>query len=154
MKVVFCDVDGVLNNARTKDRSPSGYTGVSNELIRRLKNIVVKTGAVIVLSSDWRLIRDDPVHGKDYRYLVRKLKFAGYLKISDHTADISWQDRGLEIRRYLEEHPQITDFVILDDIPFGDFKKNGLLSNLVLTDRTKGLTDDDVERAIRILQGE
>ena len=83
MKVIFCDVDGVLNNAVTKARSPSGYVGVSDQLILKLKAIVSKTGAAIVLSSDWRLVKDDPVHGKDYRYLARKLLFAGKMKISD-----------------------------------------------------------------------
>lgn len=153
MKVIFCDVDGVLNNARTKARSPSGYTGVSDTLIKNLKRIVTETGAVIVLSSDWRLVCDDPEHGKDYRYLIRKLRFAGNLKITDHTADISWRLRGLEIRTYLNEHPQVTEYVVLDDLPFRDFLSNGLLANLVLTDPKEGLTDADVERAIRILTG-
>lgn len=101
MKIIFCDVDGVLNNARTTGRSPGGYKGVSDELIRKLKRIVEKTDARIVLSSDWRLVKDDPVHGKDYRYLTRKLLFVAGLKISDHTEDISWSRRGKEIRKYL-----------------------------------------------------
>ena len=154
MKVIFCDVDGVLNNAGTKARSPNGYTGVSDELIRRLKKIVAETGAAIVLSSDWRLTRDDPVHGRDYRYLVRRLRFVGQLKIADHTVDISWRFRGLEIRTYLKEHPQITEYAVLDDLPFRDFYSCGLLGNLVLTDPKKGLTDADVERAVKILKGE
>ena len=99
MKVIFLDVDGVLNNADTKDRSPSGYKGVSGEMIRNLREIVRKTGAQIILSSDWRLIRDDKVHGKDYRYLVRKLRFIGGLKLSGHTDDISWRYRGTDKRR-------------------------------------------------------
>ena len=154
MKVIFCDVDGVLNNAETKAKSPSGYTGVSDELIQRLKRIVSETGAVIVLSSDWRLVKADPVHGKDYRYLVRRLRFVGHLRIEDHTDDIAWRYRGLEIRQYVDRHPQVTEFVVLDDLPFSDFPRHGLLGHLVLTDRKKGLTDSDVERAIRILKGE
>ena len=153
MKVIFCDVDGVLNNSGTDTRSPSGYAGVSNVLIRKLKTIVSETGAGIVLSSDWRLVKDDPEHGKDYRYLVRRLRFAGGLRILDHTPDISWKDRGQEIRQYLKQHPNVTEYVILDDLPFRDFLINDLLSNLVLTDPRKGLTDEDVERAIQILRG-
>lgn len=154
MKVIFCDVDGVLNNAVTKARSPSGYVGVSDQLILKLKAIVSRTGAAIVLSSDWRLVKDDPVHGKDYRYLARKLLFAGKMKISDHTKDIAWKYRGLEIRTYLDEHPEVSAFVVLDDLPFRDFKTSGLLGNLVLTDPKTGLTDADVDRAVRILRGE
>ena len=154
MKVIFCDVDGVLNNKKTQARSPSGYTGVSDGLIRNLQKITAETGAVIVLSSDWRLVKDDPSHGKDYRYLDRKLRFVGKMKIYDHTPDISWRERGHEIRRYLDEHPQVTDYVVLDDLPFRDFKDSGLLGNLVLTDHAEGLTDADVERAVKILRGE
>ena len=154
MKVIFLDVDGVLNNADTKDRSPSGYKGVSGELIRNLREIVRKTGAQIILSSDWRLIRDDKVHGKDYRYLVRKLRFIGGLKLSGHTDDISWRYRGTEISKYLDDHPEIKEYVILDDLPFTDFYHKGHLEHLVLTDDKNGLTGKDIERAVRILQGE
>jgi hypothetical protein len=151
MKVIFCDVDGVLNNAWTDARSPGGYTGVSEELIRNLKKIVDETGARIVLSSDWRLIKDDPRQGKDYRYLARKLLFVGHLKIADHTDDISWSRRGEEIRKYLDDHPEITEYVILDDNFFSDFGKHK--NHFVHTDKNEGLTGRDVEKAIRILNG-
>ena len=154
MKVIFCDVDGVLNNEKTQGHSPSGYTGVSNDLIRNLRKIVDATDAKIVLSSDWRLVRDDPEHGKDYRYLTRKLYIVGSLTITDHTVDISWSKRGTEIRQYLSDHPDVTHFAVLDDLPFRDFLNNELLCNLVLTNPRKGLTDEDVERAVKILQGE
>ena len=109
MKVIFCDVDGVLNNEKTRGHSPSGYTGVSNDLIRNLKKIVDQTDARIVLSSDWRLVKDDPEHGKDYRYLERKLLVVGHLSICDHTDDISWSKRGREICKYVEDHPEEYD---------------------------------------------
>ncbi len=152
MKAIFLDVDGVLNNRFTSSRSPGGYVGVSDELIRNLKEIVKETGAVIVLSSDWRLLREDPERKKDYKYLARKLLFTGHIKISGHTDDISWSKRGREIRKYLDDHPDITEYVVLDDNPFRDFKEYGLPGNIVLTDPMKGLTDADVSRAIRILE--
>ena len=154
MKALFCDVDGVLNNSETRGHSPGGYTGVSDALIRNLKKIIDETGARIVLSSDWRLSKNDPVHGKDYRYLERKLLYTARLKISGQTDDISWSRRGKEIRQYLDEHPEITAYVILDDNPFSDFKKYNLQDHLVLTDWKEGLTEKDVERAVSILQQE
>ena len=154
MKVVFCDVDGVLNCESTKDASPNGYTGVSNRLVRNLKKIIDVTGADLVLSSDWRLVKDNLYNGKDYEYLVKKLRMIGGLEIKDHTIDISWNKRGLEIRTYLHDHPEVEEFVILDDLPFSDFGRNKLLENLVLTNSKYGLTAEDVKRAIRILQGE
>ncbi len=153
MKVIFLDVDGVLNNHLTSGRSPGGYVGVSDGLIRNLKKIVEETGAQLVLSSDWRLIREDPERGEDYKYLTRKLLFTGHLRLSGHTDDISWSKRGKEIRKYLKDHPKIKEYVVLDDNCFGDFGKQELLEHLVLTDSKRGLTDDDVRRAIRILNG-
>ena len=154
MKVIFLDVDGVLNNSRTDEKSPNGYTGVSVGLIRRLRKIVALTGAEIVLSSDWRLVRNKRILDMDYMYLVRKLRFFGNLKIYGYTDDISWSRRGTEIRKYLDDHPDITDYVVLDDLPFRDFPACNLLNHLVLTDSSDGLTEKDVTRAVKILQGE
>ena len=68
-KIIALDIDGVLNCDTTKARSPSGYIGVSDKLIKRLKKIVDDTGAKIVLSSDWRIDREE---SKDFRYLRQK----------------------------------------------------------------------------------
>ena len=47
---------------------------------------------------------------------------------------------------------EVESFVILDDNVF-DYKEQMLVSNLILTDGHKGLTEDDVKRAINILMG-
>ena len=154
MKVIFCDVDGVLNNAGTTERSPGGCVGVSGELIGNLRKIVAATGARIILSSDWRLVRNHPERKKDYRYLVIRLRITASLTIDGHTDDIRWNRRGHEIRKYLKDHPEIKEYVILDDLPFRDFAVQNLLPHLVLTDPEYGLTDEDARKAIRILSGE
>ena len=154
MKVIFCDVDGVLNNESTSELTPNGYRGVSDKLIRNLRKIVDETGAKIVLSSDWRLLKDTPVNGKDYDYLVESLDKVSGLTLFDHTADISWSQRGAEIRKYLKDHPSITDFAVLDDILFLGFTDEDLIEHIVLTDAEEGLSDEDVLRAVKILQGD
>ena len=50
-KVIFLDVDGVLNSSRTLYESIS----LEDDLILNLKEIVNKTKAKIILSSSWRL---------------------------------------------------------------------------------------------------
>ena len=55
----------------------------------------------------------------DYRYLVSKLEQCG-LKISDHTIDKE-RKRGQGVKEYLELHPEIEEFIILDDQKF-DFE--------------------------------
>ena len=153
MKIIFCDVDGVLNHKGCRERAPGGFTGVVDEHIRNLKRIVDETGAVIVLSSDWRLIKDDQEYGENYDYLAERLGSADGLVISDHTDDISWSSRGDEIRKYLDDHPEVTGYVILDDIPFSSFDACHLGEHLILTNERRGLTERDAEQAIRILEG-
>ena len=84
---------------------------------------------------------------------VKRLQSVAGLVISDHTDDISWSSRGDEVRKYLEDHPDVTGYVILDDIPFTSFETCNLGDHLVLTSERKGLTAKDAEEAIRILEG-
>lgn len=69
---------------------------------------------------------------EDYRYLVSKLAQYG-LKISGHTVDSNW-NRAKGIKEYLELHPNIDEYVILDDqkFDFEDYKK--LWERLLITD--------------------
>ena len=77
IKVIFLDVDGVLNDVRTKSRTAMGFQFVDTSKILRLKKIVEKTGAKIVLSSDWRYDRDDPVLNSDFYELRDRLALHG-----------------------------------------------------------------------------
>lgn len=153
MKVIFCDVDGVMNNKYSTERAPGGFTGVSEPLLRNLKKIVDETGAAIVLSSDWRLTKDDPEYSENYDYLAERLQTVAGFAIFGHTDDIRWSLRGDEIRKYLDDHPEVTDYVILDDIPFSSFGACNLGDHLILTNERKGLTEKDVHQAVEILNG-
>ena len=53
MKVIFLDIDGVLNCIYTKEEIYS-FTFVSPQKIELLKQLVERTGAAVVLSSTWR----------------------------------------------------------------------------------------------------
>ena len=151
-KVIFCDVDGVLNgDGITVERSPGGFMGVSDELILRLKKIVDRTGSEVVLSSDWRLSYLEGKPDDDYLYLAGKLSRIAGIAIAGHTKDIGWSRRGEEIADYLAGHPEITSYLVLDDIRFPDFGHFRLRKHLILTDKNTGLTEEDVEKAVRIL---
>ena len=43
IKVIFLDVDGVLNSDRTARRTQSGYTFVDNRQMKNLKHIINMT---------------------------------------------------------------------------------------------------------------
>lgn len=61
-------------------------------------------------------------------------------------------ERACEIEDYLEAHPDIESYVVLDDNMFDDFYDNPVIEKrLVLTDYKVGLTDNDADKAIKIL---
>lgn len=148
-KVLFLDVDGVLNNNDTKECSPRGYVGIDDILLKRLSVIISKTNASVILSSSWKDMSEDD---EDWLYLVDKLKSIG-VEIKDKTKDfLRPSRRGAGISAYLKRNPDIKDFVILDDFDF-DFRVQGLYPHFVLTNAEIGITDDDVNKAIDILNG-
>lgn len=54
MKLIFLDIDGVLNYEGYERLTRSGTRFVDPILIKRLKKIIDCTGAKVVLSSTWR----------------------------------------------------------------------------------------------------
>lgn len=146
MKVIFLDIDGVLNSDLTKERTKqSASVFVSDIYIRHLKEIIDVTGAVIVLSSDWRLDRDDKRYNADFLQLKEKLLNFG-IEIFDFTPNFN-NARGGEIQSWIESHPEVGNFVILDDRT--DVGPNE--DKLVQTIPAFGLTHDLVQDAINIL---
>lgn len=161
-KVIFLDVDGVLNCATSKssciDDDGRVIKGVDSDKVKRLAKIVESTGAQIILSSDWKdgwsryYTSSKPSHAK---YLDNHLYKKGRLTIKDkmpNTNKGSWF-RGEEILAYLRSHQDVENYVILDDTFFEDFSIKEISEHLVLTNHKLGLTDGDVEKAIRILRG-
>jgi HAD domain in Swiss Army Knife RNA repair proteins len=53
MKVIFLDIDGVLNYKKTPNPRKFPYV-VDKRLLVRFKRLLEKTGAKVVLSSTWR----------------------------------------------------------------------------------------------------
>lgn len=103
MKVVFLDVDGVLNKW-TEESAP-----FNTECCNCLKNLILNTGAVIVVSSSWR------EHNKKLGELRDEL-FKYGLSIYD-TVPITHPSpkREVEILNYVDSHPDIEEYVVLDD---------------------------------------
>lgn len=140
MKVIFLDVDGVLNSY---SRGRGG--NISKGLLKKLRNIVWATDAKIVVSSSWRL------------FPVARLKLKRYLKYKgmeafDWTIDLGDNiPRGDEITYWLEINANlgIESYVILDDMDEAEFEDH--MYNFVQTDPDKGLTDQDVCNAIEVL---
>ena len=154
MKIVFLDIDGVLNCEGSRSRC-AGYRGIDDKKAENLAQIVRATGAKIVLISTWKdgWRKTDKAHqGILANYLDKKLKKQG-LVVFDKTRDFYGEEcfsRGEGISDYLESHA-VENYVILDDYQF-DYDSCGLTENYVKTDNYNGgLTEELAEKAIGIL---
>ena len=168
-KVIFLDVDGVLNSSRTLYEDIS----LEDDLISNLKELVDKTGAKIILSSSWRLsteavatlmdkldkfglvISGMTCDGVDLDWIER-FEFNATKKYLDTRFDYDenkqikiTHDRGAEIFKWLSEHKEVESFVILDDEDFDI--KNYFPDKLIKTNFKTGLTKEDVKKAIQII---
>lgn len=151
MNIIFLDIDGVLNCRTTQDRiDNTNIVGIESNKVKLLSTIVNETNSTIILTSTWKFDWDknkNPNYIGDY--LDKKL-YEYELIITDKTIDYSY-DRGTGIHKYLNEHSNIDNYVILDDSLFEDYD-NILLEHLVLTDFRIGLIEEDVLKAIEILK--
>ncbi len=149
MKVVFLDIDGVLNSRVYDLERNEGETAIDHSRLPLLKRIVDATGAIIVLSSSWRLHWEP--NGESWHagghYMDDEFASAE-LKLTDKTPVLG--DRADEISAWLRAHPETESFVIVDDL-FGGWGK--LESNLVQTNYRigRGLEEEHVDKAIKIL---
>lgn len=136
MKVIFLDIDGVLNREGTEERC-GPFIGVDRELSNKLLTWLHTTDVKIVLSSTWRNHPDMHDH----------LHEAG-IEWVDRTPRIPGADRGEEIKFWLSENPIVTDYAILDDT-------SDMLSEqkpfFVWTDADAGIQDRDIEKLNNIL---
>lgn len=139
MKIIFLDIDGVLNYENSKSK-------IEDEKVELLKEIVDRTGAEIVLSSDWRYWLGEP--DEDIKLLLSVLEKYGS-KLLSSTPLTTHCYRGAEIHQWLEEWKgeTVESFVILDD----NIDMKPYMDRLVQTDFKRGLCRKDVDMAVRIL---
>lgn len=144
-KVLFLDIDGVLNSHRSclafrgyphgfdkEDMAKFDHVAVS--LIRRLCKEV---DCSIVLSSSWRIIHQviEVANGLD-------------LPIFDRTPSSSGP-RGAEIKEWLVLHPEVTTYAIVDD---DSDMMDEQAANFVRTNTNEGLTLNDYSKLKAILK--
>jgi HAD domain in Swiss Army Knife RNA repair proteins len=103
MKIIFLDIDGVLNCKATPNPRDFPYI-VDKKLLIRLKRLLNKSKAKVVLSSTWRY---DPVG-------VFAAKHGG-VPFIDVTPDMPRRPRRDEILAWLKKHPEVRRFAVIDD---------------------------------------
>lgn len=164
MKVIFLDIDGVLNYPSwySDDRNPGNLNGREGDLdplcIDRVIKICEETSAKVVISSDWKLawvgtkirlsgmgLSENYVIDKTPDYVINRLDPHTYFTKDQSGYELS---RGHEIDLWLSAHPECTNYVILDDRT--DFTEDQQ-PHFIKVDGDTGLTDDNVEIAIMTL---
>jgi hypothetical protein len=155
MKVIFLDIDGVLNCKKTANPRKLPYV-VDRRLLARFKQLLDRTEAKVVLSSTWRY---DPAG-------LFSAKRWG-IPFIDVTPDMPKRPRRDEIRAWLMKHPKVTRFAViddeddeLDDLPlFQPSAAMGLTGKIVrgVVKYLDGKTDEDmrsgpVERLLQNVQ--
>ena len=165
-KIIFLDIDGVLNSGRWfakigGEPDADGY-GISFDpvAVDCLGRIISETGAEIVISSSWKWLGLDTMRNmwKD-RNLPGKIIGITPNSVSDELlidADIDSMElfhiRGEEIKEWLKKHgKRVCNYVIIDDM---DNMLPGQQSHFVQTNPEMGITEDDAEKAIAILNKE
>ena len=138
--------DGVLNTYSTK-RFVYGFTFVDTRKVLRLRDIVERTGAQLVLSSTWR-IADTPIHKLCYDALKEEFERVRCPVWVDSTPYLPGAKRWQEINAWLLLHPEVDEFIILDD--WAD-KLKPFADRLVLTNPLHGLNKERAELAIQML---
>jgi hypothetical protein len=112
MKVLFLDIDGVLNRIGTKERH-RGFIGIDLELVPLFERIIESTGVKVVLSSTWRL-------SETWREDLERcgLNTDAMIDRTPHMpipGGLESCERGKEIAAWLAEHPEVNHYAILDD---------------------------------------
>ena len=154
--VLFLDLDGVLNSVNWMSNvnpdfwiAEDGDTQLDPEAVMRLERVVRESGAKIVLSSSWRKLYE-------YKTIESFLRHHGFtgevIGETPHRVDFAERpagtyQRGWEIQAWLDEHPEVAHFAILDD----DSDMAHLTDHFVHTKHPHGLQDEHIPQILKLL---
>lgn len=169
MKVIFLDIDGVLNSARSfianhprdnvspwKTVDERNIATIDPIAVKMINEIAYRCEAEIVVSSSHRKwfyvssgnMQLGPV--VDLPSLIDYMRNLGIEKdVIDATPVLHGKFRGDEIATWLSNHPEVTKYVILDDD--SDMTDEQLEKHFVKTDSYDGFLFANYEKTVSIL---
>ena len=163
MKVLFLDIDGVLNTKywytqmdRNTPKDKYGYAFDPNS-VANLKRIVEDTGAEIVISSSWKCMglsqmedmwRDRNLPGRIIGITPNSVSDEMLLNADIDSIEL-FHIRGEEIKEWLMKHAKrVSSYAIIDDM---DNMLPEQQSHFVQTNPEVGITEGDAQKTIEIL---
>jgi hypothetical protein len=150
-KVVFLDIDGVLNSNFWNDnhqKEISDGTLIDEEKIKLLAQLVNNTNSKIILHSGWRIWFNSDIKPvcKEAQKLVDLLAYEG-LTIDGLTPDLTTEEirktkkfslvKADENLSWLKQHNDVSEWVVLDDL---DLHNEQIKQHQVKPDQSTGLT--------------
>lgn len=153
MKLVFLDVDGVLNTCEYNDISKS-FT-IHTDKINKLNKLLLETDSYIVLSSSWRyFVHNGSMNLHGLEWLFRTHGLANGRLIDITPPDKENETRGETITRWIKNHRSdkyihIESYCIIDDMPIDNFEQHK--SRFVKTNPSIGLDDVDCQVVKNVL---
>jgi hypothetical protein len=161
---------GGLKLSMTPMEMPMEYRfdNFNKKAIKVLNEILEETGAEIVVSSDWKRWATVEEMGEYYEsqgIIKKPMAFTPNLsECNNYDGSFPWsrdwdleQTRTLEINQYLKDHPEVTEWVAIDDLNMG---KEGMsysikwvhdwgLENFVLTPKgNEGLKQSGIKEKV------
>ncbi len=146
-KVIFLDCDGVMNSIDHMIRCKGEFDNPKNQMdpeaVVRLNQITDATGAVLVISSVWRLLSNVD----QLQRIMKAYKITGQV-IDATPKDVASGEgsRELEILAWLAVNPT-EQFIVIDDEGM-----NKLREHHVHPKMQHGIQDEHVAQAIALLK--
>lgn len=183
-KLIFLDIDGVLNNATFKTNWMKAHKGLYKtyleirfyrlfvnatemefyngyivpENLENFNRIIDATNSDIVLSSDWRFINDGNYNNVADIDIIKQMFRVREIKgnVIGATPYVFKHHRGIEILRYIKSNNiKDTKIVIIDDLREAGEAIRGIPDSLFIwTDYNTGLTKEEADKAIEFLNKE
>jgi len=134
------DVDGVVCIGNTYDE----WNPVATAYFRKA---IVETGAKVVMSSTWRTVDPELMYKR-----LEESNMTMFLHDDPVTKDMVKKmsmraHRGTEVQEWLDRHPEVTEYVIVDDVNDFFFTQ---YPRLVKTDESKGFTKENYEQVVKM----
>ena len=142
MKIVFCDIDGVLNSELGFENN--GVSGIEEDKLSLLKSLLDKTEGELVITSKMRFKSMQESR-------LKTIKEAGIaIKDAFQSDPYSVTSKAAEVLGYLQNKAKgCQSFIVLDDNDDGFTDSVG--DRFLKINARTGLTKEDVEKAIALL---